>query len=74
LERDVPTWHDDIGPLAGGVQGASSAQDLDAPMASHRDLQLCIKQAVADCAQLRGDEQALAQQLDALDGHLHAAT
>jgi hypothetical protein len=73
LDIDVKAWHDDLAPVAAGADGGSPAQDLEAPMASHRDLQLCIKQAVADCAQLRADEQALAEQLAALAGHLHAA-
>lgn len=74
LGSDVKAWHDDVAPVAAGAHGDSPAQDLEAPMASHRDLQLCIKQAVADCAQLHGDEQALAEQLAALAGHLHAAS
>jgi hypothetical protein len=42
-------------------------------MASHRDLQLCIKQAIADCADLQANENALTDQLAALASHLHAA-
>jgi hypothetical protein len=74
LDRDLRTWHDDVSAIAAGVDGTAAAQDLEAPMASHRDLQLCIKQAVADCAQLHGDEQALAELVAALAGHLHAAS
>jgi hypothetical protein len=73
LETDVKAWHEELSGVAAAA-GTAPAQDLDAPMASHRDLQLCIKQAVADCAQLHSDEQALAQQLAALAGHLHAAS
>jgi hypothetical protein len=43
-------------------------------MDSHRDLQLCVKQAIADCSQLQVHEQALAQQLDSLGRHLQAAS
>jgi hypothetical protein len=73
LDRDVKAWHREVSAVVAGVEEGSAAQDLEAPMASHRDLQLCIKQAVADCAQLQGDEQALADQIAALAGHLHAA-
>jgi hypothetical protein len=73
MNVDVQAWHDDLEPVAARADGDSPPQDLDAPMASHRDLQLCIKQAVADCAQLRSDEQALAQQLAELAGHVNAA-
>jgi hypothetical protein len=74
LDWDVKTWHEDVSTVAAGADGTAPAQDLEAPMASHRDLQLCIKQAVADCAQLHRDEQALAELVAALAGHLHAAS
>lgn len=74
LDSDVKGWRADVSAVAAGVQGDSPAQSLEDPMASHRDLQLCIKQAVADCAQLQLQEKALAEQLGALASHLHAAS
>ena len=74
LDSDVKEWRADVSTLAGSLEGGSPARSLDAPMASHRDLQLCIKQAVADCAQLQMDEKALTEQLAALASQLHAAS
>jgi DNA repair exonuclease SbcCD ATPase subunit len=73
LDSDVKEWRRDVSSLAASLEGSGPGRSLDAPMASHRDLQLCIKQAVADCAALQADEQALTEQLAALAGHLHAA-
>jgi len=73
MAADVKEWRADISPLAHRQEDTPSAQSLDAAMASHRDLQLCIKQAVADCAQLQLEEKKLAEQIAALADHLNAA-
>ena len=46
---------------------------VDGAMESHRELQLCVKQAIADDGQLQGQEQALAESLAALDAQVQAA-
>ena len=67
LASDVKAWHARLSPLA-----AAAAEDrvvsasLEGPTETHRELQLCVKQAQADCAQLQAQEQALGQSLDAL--------
>jgi len=42
-------------------------------MESHRELQLCVKQALADCGQLQAQEKSLADSLAALDAQVQAA-
>jgi hypothetical protein len=74
LAADVKEWRTRISPLAASVESGSLALSLEVPMEGHRDLQLCIKQAVADCAQLQAQEQALAGQLGTLAGELRAAS
>ena len=74
LNVDVKDWRKRIAAVAAaGVDSGSPALSLEGPMDSHRDLQLCVKQAIADCSQLQVHEQALAQQLDTLGRHLLAA-
>ena len=73
LSADVKEWRTDVSALTRSLEDSPSERSLDAAMASHRDLQLCIKQAVADCTQLQLEEKALAEQLATLDSHLHAA-
>lgn len=73
LAADVKEWRADVSALASSLQDSPSARSLDAAMGSHRDFQLCIKQAVADCTQLQLQEKALAEQLAALASHVHAA-
>jgi chromosome segregation ATPase len=73
LAADVKEWRADVSAVAGHLQDSPPARSLDAAMGSHRDFQLCIKQAVADCAQLQLQEKALAEQLAALASHVHAA-
>lgn len=74
VARHIKDWRSRVEPLAGAArQGESSALSLEGPMDCHRDLQLCIKQAGADCGQLQAHEQALAESLDALGTHLQAA-
>jgi hypothetical protein len=74
LDTDIKAWNEEVSAVVVEAQGTSPPQDLEAPMTSHRDLQLCIKQAVADCAHLHRDEQALTELVTALAGHLHDAS
>ena len=73
LDADVKEWRADVSAVARSAEGSGPARSLETAMASHRDLQLCIKQAVADCAELQANETALKEQIAALASHLHAA-
>jgi hypothetical protein len=73
LDADVKEWRADLSAVTRSVEGSGPARSLETAMASHRDLQLCIKQAVADCAELQANEKALKEQIAALASHLHAA-
>lgn len=66
------TWGSTLQAL---VTAAQEGQPFstDAAMESHRDLQLAIKDAGADCGQLQAQEKSLAESLSALRQHLHAA-
>ena len=71
VSTDVKAWRADISALASaaGNAGAPSLK-LDEPMESHRELQLRIKQAIADCTQLQGQEKVAAESLAALGAQL----
>lgn len=70
----VKEWRARIAPLANAARdGEAPGLALEGPMDCHRDLQLCIKQAAADCAQMQEHEAGLAASLDALGPHLQAA-
>jgi len=71
VSADVKAWQADISALASaaGNAGAPSLK-LDEPMESHRELQLRIKQAIADCTQLQGQEKVAAESLAALGAQL----
>ncbi len=74
LARDVLAWQSRLSALAGSaVDKGSPALSLEAPMESHRDLQLCVKQAIADCGQLQVQENAVAECLDVLGAQTEAA-
>lgn len=67
-------WRARVVPLANAARdGEAPGLALEAPMDCHRDLQLGIKQAAADCAQMQEHEKALAASLEALAPHLQAA-
>jgi hypothetical protein len=73
LATDVKDWRARISKLASAAgDGDAPALSLEGPMESHRDLQLCVKQAIADCAQLQAHEKALAASLAALGAQLEA--
>ena len=62
-----------LGCAVAARDGESPALALEGPMDSHRDLQLCIKDAVADCTQMQAHEKGLADSLEALAAPLQAA-
>lgn len=70
----VKDWRARIVPLVNSARdGESPGLALEAPMDCHRDLQLGIKLAAADCAQMQEHEKSLAESLEALGPHLQAA-
>jgi hypothetical protein len=74
LASDLKDWRSGVSTLASAADGgATSGLNLENPMESHRDLQLCVKQAIADCGQLQAHEAALAEALAALGEQLQAA-
>lgn len=70
----VKTWQARLSALAASAAASSSAAlALEGPMEVHRDLQLALKQAIADCGRLQQQEDALAESLAALAGQTGAA-
>jgi hypothetical protein len=75
VAKHVKDWRGRVAPLADAArEGESPALSLEGPMDCHRELQLCIKQAGADCGQVQAHENALAESLGALGAHLQAAS
>ncbi|HSV36926.1 MAG TPA: hypothetical protein VLI46_15295 [Ramlibacter sp.] len=73
VSSDVKAWRTRVSALANaGGDGDSPALSLEAPSEAHGELQLGVKQAAADCAQLQAQDKAFAQSLDALDAQLQA--
>ena len=73
VSADVKAWKVSISTLAAAAGNASAPSlKLDEPMESHRELQLRVKQAIADCTQLQGQEKAATESLDALGAQLEA--
>jgi hypothetical protein len=73
LAPNVQAWQERLSALAAAAaDDSSSALSADAAMETHRDLQLGVKQAVADCGQLQAQERALAQSLQAFGVQLEA--
>jgi hypothetical protein len=74
LASAVKTWQARLSVLAAAAADASSPQlSLDAPMEAHREIQLCLKQVIADCGQLNAQEKALAESLATYGTALGAA-
>lgn len=74
LASDVKAWKVRLGALAAAAsEDRASGLSLEGPTETHRELQLCVKQAQADWTQLQAQEQALAQSLVALETQLAAA-
>jgi predicted nucleic acid-binding Zn-ribbon protein len=70
----VKTWRTRVGAIAANAADDSApALSLEEPMESHRELQLWLKRATADCAQLQSHEETAAQGLAALAAPLEAA-
>jgi hypothetical protein len=73
MASDVREWRTRVGRLASLVEeGGSTSANPNEAMESHRELQLCVKQLVADCAQLQAHESAFADSLVALGAQLDA--
>jgi len=67
-------WRTRLVPLANAARdGEAPGLSLESPMDSHRDLQLCVKDTIADCAQVQAHEKSLAETLDAFAEPLKAA-
>ena len=74
LASDVKAWHVRLSSLAAAAGDAGgTALGVQGPMETHRELQLRLKQARADCEQLQAQEAAMAQSLEALGQQLQAA-
>jgi len=74
VATNVKNWQARLAALA-AVSGEREppAPGVDGAMESHRELQLCVKQAIADGGQLQAQEAALADSLAALDAQVQAA-
>ena len=74
LASDIKAWRARVSTLATAAGDTGSpALSLEGGMDSHRELQLRIKRAIADCGQLQGQEKALAESLAALAGQVASA-
>jgi hypothetical protein len=74
VAAQVKAWRGRLGAIAANAADDSApALSLEEPMESHRELQLWIKRAGADCAQLQTHEEAARQALAALAAPLEAA-
>lgn len=74
LASAIKAWQGRVSALAAAAEGDSPpALNVEASMEAHRELQLCVKQALADCGQLQGQEKALAESLAAFAAQLEAA-
>jgi hypothetical protein len=74
LASDVKAWQVRLSALAASAgEGKSSSPQLEGPMETHRELELCVRQAGADCAALRTQERELAASVAALGQQLEAA-
>jgi hypothetical protein len=73
LTADVKSWRARLSLLAAAAGDSDSpALNLEEPQENHRALQLCVKQILADCAQLQAQEKLLADSLAALGEQLEA--
>jgi hypothetical protein len=70
----IKSWRARLSAVAAAAKAGSTAgQNLDDSMEAHRELQLCIKQAVAECGHLQAQEQSLVDSLAALATQLEVA-
>jgi hypothetical protein len=76
VDADLKGWLARVSALAqAAAEAGHSASQVDAAMEAHRDLQLCVKQAMSDCTQTQAEEQSAADglfelgiQVDSLHG------
>ena len=74
LAVQAKEWRSRLTPLANAARdGEQPGLSLEGPMDSHRDLQMCVKDAIADCTQMQVHETGLAESLEALAAPLKAA-
>lgn len=74
LAPGLKDWQGRLSTLAAAATDAGARElSVDGPMEAHRDLQLCLKQVIADGEQLHAQEAALAQSVAALGTELAAA-
>jgi hypothetical protein len=74
IASGIKDWRGRVSALATAAADDSSPElSVDGPMEAHRELQLCLKQAIADCGQLQVQEKALAQGVAELARQLEAA-
>lgn len=73
LQADLKVWRARLSSLASaaGDTGAP-ALSLEGPQEAHRELQLCVKQVAADCAQVQLHEKAFRESLELLAVRLQA--
>lgn len=66
-------WQARLAPIASAAgDSGSPALSMEGPLEVHRDLQLHVDQTAAECRQLLTQEQALAEQVAALDESLRS--
>ncbi|HSI54621.1 MAG: hypothetical protein ACAH21_17955 [Ramlibacter sp.] len=74
LAGDIKAWRARLSALASAAGDTGSpALSLEGPMEAHRELQLRVKRAIADCGQLLGQEKALSESLGGLASQVAAA-
>lgn len=74
LAGGIKSWQACLSAVAAAAEaGDGAGRDLDDAMEAHRELQLCVKQSVADCGQLQAQEKSLSDSLAALATQLEAA-
>jgi hypothetical protein len=74
IASGVNGWRARVSSLAAAAaDGRSPELSVDGPMEAHRELQLCLKQVVADCGQLQAQEKVLADSLTALGTQVEGA-
>ncbi|MBI2769602.1 MAG: hypothetical protein HYX47_08265 [Burkholderiales bacterium] len=74
VASDLKAWHVRLSALATAAGDSSGpALGVEGPMETHRELQLCVKQARTDCDQLLAQESAMAQSVQTLGQQLDAA-
>jgi hypothetical protein len=73
VAADVKAWQARVSAVASSAgDSGTPALSIEAPMETHRELQLCMKQVIADCAQVQAQEALVGESLAALDAQLQA--